>query len=355
MKANILLSRGIICIAVSICFYCDILLAETIYVSSDQGNDTNPGTKDKPIQTIARAATIVNESNEPGPTTIKVAPGLYNLDQTVIFKNKRDYSENNRLILEAAILPDDPNWLPHLMPVIAVQQISKTSGGGMSGTETYSLKVKLNHVTIRGLKFLGNEVPNNFHNCIERVGSKLDDLLVTQCMFQGDKDGADIYAATLATGNRFVVDHCVFKDCGACVVFWDGLEGIVGQGCAMRYCIVDSAYMSGAWTCQTAEDFKFHNNVITNCEYFWMRKDGDRQQYKINNCVIIGNKYFSGYGSAAGPSGQTGEEVSFEENGIIKNGKVLFEDNKKSRNYMHIVEDSTGSEFGAGLFIQGKD
>jgi hypothetical protein len=354
MKANILLRHGIICIAVSICFCCDILLAEIIYVCSDQGNDKNPGTKDKPLQTIARAATIVNDTNEPGPTTIKVAPGHYILEQTVIFNNKRDYTEKDRLTLEATILPDDPNWLPHLMPVITAQQIPKASGS-MFGTETYSIKVKLNHVTIRGLKFLGNEAPNNFHNCIERVGTNLDDLLVTQCLFQGDKDGADIYAATLATGNRFIVDHCVFKDCGACVVFWDGLEGIAGQGCAMRYCIIDSAYMSGVWTCRTAEDFKFHNNVITNCEYLWMRKDGDLQQYKINNCVIVGNKYFSGYGTAAGPSGQTGEEVSFEENRIIKNGKVLFEDNKKSRNYMHIMEDSTGSELGAGLFMQRKD
>ena len=354
MKANILVSLGIIYIVVSLCFYSGFLQAETIYVSSDQGNDTNSGTKDKPIQTIGRAADIVNDSNEPGPTTIKVAPGRYILDQTVIFKNKREYTETNRLTLEAAILPDNPNWLPYLMPVIVAQQIP-TASGSMSGTETYSIKVKINHVTIRGLKFLGNEAPNNFHNCIEHVGSKLDDLLVTQCLSQGDKDEADIYAAALATGNRFVVDHCVFKDCGACAVFWDGLEGIAGQGCAMRYCIVDSAYMSGVWTCQTAEDFEFHNNVITNCEYFWIRKNGDQQKYKINNCFIVGNKYFSGYGTADGPSGRTGEEVSFEENGIIKNGKVLFEDNKKSRNYLHILKGSAGSELGAGLFKQRKD
>lgn len=345
--------RAVICIAILVSFFCGLLHAETIYVSIDQGIDTNPGTKDKPIQSIARAAAIVNDSNEPGPTTIKMAPGRYLPDQIVIFENKRDYTEKNRLILEAAILPDDPNWLPHLMPVIDAQQIPKASGS-MSGTETYSIKVKLNHVTFRGLKFLGNQAPNNFHNCIERVGSKLDDLVVTQCLFQGDKNGADIYSATLATGNRFVVDHCVFKGCGACVVFWDGPEGISGRGCAMRYCIIDNAYMSGVWTCQTAEDFEFHHNVITNSEYLWMRKKSDRQQYKINNCVIVGNKYFSGYGTAAGPSKQTGEEIRFEENGIKKNGVVLFNRDKKSRNYMHIVEGSTGSELGAGLFIKRK-
>lgn len=352
MKTLKIPNRELIFFTFFLCLCCSFTYAETIYVDSEKGNDKNPGTQDMPVRTIAQAAWIVNDGNEPGPTTIKVAPGRYIPDQTVIFKNKRDYTKKNRLTIEAAILPDDPNWLPYLIPVIAAQQIPQRSSGSTSITETYCLKIKLDHVTIRGLKFLGNASPRNWHNCIERVGSNLDDLVVTQCLFQGDKDGADIYCAVLATGDRFVVDHCVFRDCGACVVFWDGLDGISGQGNAMRHCIVDNAYQSGVWTCQTAEDFKFHHNVITNSEYLWMRKNGDRQRYKIDNCVIVENKYFSGYGTAAGPSGQTGKEVSFEENGVKKNGIVIFNSNKKSRNYMHTVEGSFGSELGAGLFIK---
>jgi hypothetical protein len=326
-------------------------MGETLYVDSRTGDDTHPGTVDKPLQSLARAATLVNAHMGPGPTTIKVAPGLYDLDQTVIFQNKRDYTENNRLSLEAAILPDDPNWLPHLMPVITAQQIPKASGS-MSGTETYSIKVKLNHVTIRGLKFLGNEAPNNFHNCIERVGSKLDDLLVAQCLFQGDKDGADIYAAALATGDRFVVDHCVFRDCGGCVVFWGGPEGIAGHGCAMRYCIVDNAYFSGAWTCQTAEDLEFHHNIVCNSEYLWLRKPGDTQTYRLSQCVLVNNKYESGNGVTSGPIGETGDEVVFEENGLIKNGTVVFETDEQSRRYLHPKINSVGNLLGAGLFTE---
>jgi hypothetical protein len=351
VKARGISSRKVICAAVLLSFCCGFLHAETIYVDSDSGNDSNNGTQDAPIRTIARAEQIVNDSNEPGPTTIKIAPGVYVIDETVTFENQRPYTQNARLTIEATILPDDQNWKPVLMPVMAAQVPPKVSDS-MSGTETFSIKVKLNHVTIRGLKFLGNEASNNFHNCIERIGSNLDDLLVTQCFFQGDKDGADIYAATLATGNRFVVEHCVFKDCGACVVFWDGPEGIAGRNCAMRYCIVDGAYMSGPWTCQTTEDFEFYHNIVANSEYFWIRKRGDHQKYKVNKCVIVGNRYFSGYGTAAGPTGQTGEEITFEENGVIKKGVVHFEANKKSRLYMHPVPGTLGSDLGAGVFTK---
>ncbi|MCK4887769.1 MAG: hypothetical protein KAS96_10295, partial [Planctomycetes bacterium] len=99
--------------------------------------------------------------------------------------------------------------------------------------------MKISYVTIRGLKFLGNPSSNNWHACVERIGKDLDDLLITQCMFVGNPDTLDIYCAALATGDRFVVDHCVFYNCHASTVYWDGLEGVGGKGCAMRYCIVD--------------------------------------------------------------------------------------------------------------------
>ena len=236
------------------------------------------------------------------------------------------------------------------MPIILSSEDPRKPENLNAHTETFSIKVQINHVTIQGLKFLGNPLSNNWHACIERVGKNMDDLVITQCMFVGDNDGMNIYCPVLATGDRFVVDHCIFKNCHASAVFWDGPGGISGKNCAMRYCIVDSAYISGVWTCQTAEDFEFHHNVITNGEYFWMRKRGDRQKYRIDNCVIIGNKYFSGYGTAAGPTGQTGQDVSFEENGIIKKGVVHFEIDKKSRGYIHVPKGSIGNELGAGLF-----
>ena len=324
--------------------------AEILYVDSLNGRDTNPGTQDKPLKCIQKAAELVNSSSDPGPTTIEISTGVYCLEECITFFNKRLYTQENRLTIKASILPDDPNWTPALMPIILSSEDPRKPENLNAHTETFSIKVQINHVTIQGLKFLGNPLSNNWHACIERVGKNMDDLVITQCMFVGDNDGMNIYCPALATGDRFVVDHCIFKNCHASAVFWDGPGGISGKNCAMRYCIVDGAYISGVWTCQTAEDFEFHHNVITNGEYFWMRKRGDRQKYRIDNCVIIGNKYFSGYGTAAGPTGQTGQDVSFEENGIIKKGVVHFEIDKKSRGYMHVPKGSIGNELGAGLF-----
>jgi hypothetical protein len=188
------------------------------------------------------------------------------------------------------------------------------------------------------------------HCCIERIGEKLNDLVVRQCVFAGNKDGLNIYCATLATGDKFIVDHCIFKDCGACVVFWDGREEIGGHDCTMRYCIVEGAYTSGAWTCQTDIDFNFHHNIITNSEYFWMRKRGDHQKYKIDKCVIVGNKHWSGYGVASGPISQTGPEVSYNEKNITKEGQVVLVKDKNKRDYLHVMPGTFGSDLGAGLF-----
>ena len=325
------------------------VFAETLYVDSSSGDDANPGTMEKPLRTIGKAATIVNSKTKPEPTTIKIGPGIYNLTNSVIFENSSEYTEKDRLIIKASILPDDPQWKPSLMPIIL-----STENPGISEklTETYGFKVKRSYVTIRGLKFLGNPLLNNWHACVERTGKDLDDLLITQCMFIGDKDSFNIYCAAIATGNRFVVDHCIFRNCHASPVYWDGLEGIGGKGCAMRYCIVDGGLISGVWTCQTAEDFEFHHNIVINSEYFWMRKSGDQQKYRLHDCIVTGNKYYSGYGNAGGPTGQTGPEVTYQEENVLKTGEVMLVKDKRARHYLHPLPGTLGYDLGAGLFTK---
>ncbi len=330
--------------------------AETIYVDARSGNDDNPGTKDNPVRTVGRAAEIVNGSTGKGPTTIKIAPGIYNLTESVEFGGTRQYTEKERLVIEAVILPDDPQWKPALMPIILSIGDPRKQGKLEGLTETYGIKIGISHVTIRGLKFLGNPLPQNWHCCISRIGDDLDDLFVTQCMFIGDRNVMDIYCAALATGDGFVVDHCIFFNCHACTVFWDGPQIVVGNGCAMRYCIVDGADISGVWTCQTSEDFEFHHNVVTRSEYFWMRKRIDNpRKYRLHDCIVTGNKNYSGYGVASGPTGLTGEEVAYEENNIVKQGMVVLEKDKRARNYLHPVPNSLGCNLGAGLFSKKKE
>ncbi len=235
------------------------------------------------------------------------------------------------------------------MPVIL-----STENPGISEklTETYSFQIKRSYMTIRGLKFLCNPLLNNWHCCISRTGENLDDLVVTQCVFAGDAESLNVYVGALATGNRFVVDHCIFSGCHASTVFWDGTQGIGGKGCAMRYCIVEGSYISGVWTCQTAEDFEFHHNIVTCGEYFWMRKPDDRISYRLHDCIVTNNKYYSGYGIESGATGQTGAEVIFKEKNIIKTGQVVLEKDKNKTGYMHVVPGTFGSDINVGLFVK---
>jgi len=317
--------------------------AEVVHVDGRAGRDDQPGTNAKPLKTIAEAARRINASTDPGSTTVVLAPGRYDLDWHITFGGDRTFTEPNRLTIRAAILPDDPAWRPELMPTVLSSERPETTGGI---TETYCLKVKTNHVTVQGLKFLGNATTNNMHCCIERVGADLDDLLVTQCLFMGDPDGLNIYCAALATGDHFVVDHCVFSKCHACTVYWDGLDGQSGKRCAMRYCVVKDALQAAVWTCQTDEDFEFHHNVIGDNKYVWMRKPDDRQGYRPRECAIVGNEHFSGYGRASGPIGRTGPEVAFDQVNITAAGCLVF----ASDDCTHLMEDSVGYDLGAGLF-----
>jgi hypothetical protein len=217
-------------------------------------------------------------------------------------------------------------------------------------TWTFDMKIKISHVTIRGLKFLGNPLPNNWHCPLECLGNDLKDVLVMQCLFAGDSDTLRIYCAVITDGSQFVVDHCIFHDCHACAVFWDGERGVVSKQNAMRYCIVDGARIAGVWTCDTDEDFEFHNNIVTRSEYFWMRKRGAPKQYRVADCVITDNTNYSGYGIESGPIGKTGPEIVFAEKSVVKEGNVVLEKKNTSRNYLHAVPGALGSELGAGLF-----
>jgi hypothetical protein len=333
------------------------VLGETIWVDAMNGDDSSPGTKDKPLRTFEKIATIVNDSNELGPTTIKVNPGVYDISETVLFKNNRSYTSENRLTIEAVILPDDPNWHPRMMPVI-LATIKPIKINEDEGYYTISFNVEVNHVTIRGLKFLGNPAYRTRSFAIFREGGTLEDLVVTQCVFVGDRNTTPYNVCIVAKGNGTILDHNIFYDCETSVVFWSA-EGGVSKGNAMRYCIVNGASVAAVWTDQTAEDFDFHHNIIARCGYFWMRTPNHHQKYRIRDCIITDCKTYSGYGTASELFGPTGSEVTFDEVNVTKQGTVTLKQceipkNKRSadlpRDYLHIVPGTAGSDLGAGLF-----
>ncbi len=329
---------------------CASAAAETIHVDGGRGQDSNSGTAESPLRTLGKAAEKANAKSGPGSMTIRLQPGLYALPEAVILENRRGFSKEERLTIEAAMLPDDAKWLPSRMPVLLSTHDPREPSEPEKATQTYGLKVRMSHVTVRGLKFLGSPMPNNWHCALECVSEGLQDVLVTQCVFAGAPDTLDIYCAVVTDGSEFVVDHCVFLGCHACVVFWDGGRGAVGTGNAMRHCIVDGARISGVWTCGTAEDLAFHNNIVTRSAYFWMRARGAPRSYRVRDCAVTDNRQFSGYGVESGPTGPTGPEIAFVMEGVMRDGTLVVEKDPRSRRYLHVPPGAFGSELRAGLF-----
>jgi len=332
------------------------VIAEVLFVDSINGNDTNPGTRVKPLSTLGKAAVLVNGSSEKGSTTIKIAPGVYNLTKAVVFENTRSYTKQQRLTIEAAVLPDDQQWKPALMPVILSAEIPQQWEKTKAQIEAFGLKIEINHVTIRGLKFLGSPVSHIWYYPVFREGKNLEDLVITQCLFTMDSYALSSNVAIIANGHGLVVDHCIFYNCRNPVVFWNAKGGI-SKNNAMRYCIVDGAYTSGVWVCQTAEDFEFHNNIITRSKYTWMRNSSNQRKYRLHDCIITDNEFYSGECGSDWELKVTGPEIAYNEKEVIKTGKVVLEmgngiDLPVPRNFLHPVPGTLGSGLGAGLFTK---
>jgi len=340
---ELLLAVALACIALA-------ANAETLYVDAHRGRDANPGSAERPLLTLSRVAELVNAKNTREATTVKLRPGVFALSAPVVFENQRAYSQEPRLTLEALVLPDDPEWQPGVMPTILSIEDPRSSTPLGQPTQTYGLKIKMSHVTVRGLKFLGNPLFNNWYCPLECLQTNLTDVLVTQCLFAGNPDTLDIYCGVITDGHEFVVDHCIFSGCHACAVFWDGDRGVVGRRNAMRYCIVEGAKISGVWTCGTHEDFAFHHNIVTGSDYFWLRKRGAPQTYQMRDCVVSGNRHYSGYGLATGATGPTGPEIRFAEERVEKDKAVTLQRSRRSKHYLHVLPDTPGSKLGAGLF-----
>lgn len=328
--------------------------AEQIYVNPQAGNDTNSGFKAQPLKTLAEAARRVNQNKKQEETTIILSEGIYLLTQTVLFNNDK-YSHNNRLIIRAEVMPDDTDWTPSKMPVV-ITAVPLESGVG--GQEAKGIQPEVSHVTIEGLRFTGSPDytyldENNLRRSypIWRDGKKLDDLLVTQCLFAGNVDVLPLHVGVIANGYGLVIDHCVFFNCKIPVVFWKN-DGKAGSRSAMRYSLVYGGYFCGVWTTQgtNGEEFEFHHNIIANTSTIWIREKGSTRRYKASDCIFTNYNKLAGYGS--GPlSGSDATSIDFLEMKNIQNtGTVIIEKDQRKRNYLQLAEGSIGSGLKAGLF-----
>jgi hypothetical protein len=333
--------------------------AQVVYVDSNTGDDNNPGNKEAPVFSIKKAAEII-KSGDNNIYTMKINPGIYVLDGHVPVSTGKEMTDK-RIVIEASILPDDTSWTPEKMPVIA----NNSKKGKIPGNDNFvvSFLIDESHVTIRGIKFHGYFYPHTRYFPIARFNKTKTDLLVEQCMFVGDANISQIQAGLIAHGNEIKVDHCVFYKVRNTVVFFlDSGDGIkTGNG-------ITNSIIFGAsqavWTVSPDKDFKFENNIVSDCRYVWAKNDFNKTKYSVNNCIIVNNQHYMGIADKVRLSPK---EFEIDENNVTVMGEVSLRltgiddepyldevDRPLPIDYMHPVSGTPGHDMMAGLFKNRK-
>ncbi len=221
-----------------------------------------------------------------------------------------------------------------------------------------------NNVTVRGLKFHGYYYPHTRYFPVARVNKSKTDLLVEQCLFVADANISQIQAGVIGHGNKIKVDHCVFYKVRNTVVFFQDAGDGIKSGNGITNSIIYGA-SQGVWTSYPDKDFKFENNIISNCRYVWAKSYfNTSKSYSIDNCVLVNNQYFTGIADSVRLSPG---KFEIKENNVTKTGDVSLRltgnsdpafldevDRPLPIDYMHITPGSPGYDLGSGLFKNKK-
>jgi hypothetical protein len=354
----------------------------TIHVGP-RGLDTNVGTKDSPLLTLAEAARRVSAMEGAAPITVIVGEGVYAMAAEAHFTpTRRQFTKTARLTIRAEVLPDDPAWnfgrMPTLIHTIALEP--QWNGRPISNGKTANgIVVGASHMTIQGLKILGAPVVEtpvrgevNRIYPIGRFDGALDDLEITQCFFGGDEVTAPNHLPIIANGTGMVIDHCIFYRTKLSVVWWH----VGSTGHAMRNCLLYGCYQGGPWTAVTAGDFDFRNNVVAECKNVWIqgelgavdadaaagvpgangrafRKDSPPTdgRYRVVDSLFANNGRLavSGTGSNLDFKDIDAGFLTFVNTKVTEEPVMLVRD-EWSRRYLHPLPGSEAAAIGAGLF-----
>lgn len=355
---------------------------ETLYLSP-YGADANPGTRERPLLTLAAAAARVNESRGKGAMTVVLAEGVYAVGEQATFQPRhRTFSKGERLTIRAEVLPDDPEWHSGRMPTLIHTLPLKDHWNGRklppgTGGTSYGVQIETSHVTIRGLKVLGAPVvetprPRVLNRIypIGRFARTLDDLEISQCLLAGDKVTNPNHLPIIANGTGVNIHHCVFYNTKLTAVYWTG--GSTGH--AMRNCLLYGAYAGGVWTSEIGSDFDFRNNVIANSNYAWIYQSAavaaadpdaaagqrgaspapqrERVRYKAVDSLFANNRALAATGTGAN-LGFKDIDPSFIElvNTQVSRDPLVLEMDESKRGYLHPLPGSDAARIGAGLFM----
>ena len=353
-----------------------------LYLNPSTGSDTSAGGKESPLRSLAEAARRVNESTGAGPLTVVLAEGVYSVGETTHLKpSRRTFGRTDRLTIRAEVLPDDPSWhigrmptLIHTMPVPSTWNGRPDPLGGAAN----GLLVDTSHVTVQGLKILGQPVVETPQPglkkrlyAIARFNRALEDLEIAQCLFASDELIASLHVGVIAHGNNVVVRNSVFRGYTKdAVVYWT--PGSAGH--AMRHCLFDGMYGSAVWTAGIAGDFDYRNNVVTGSNYVWIYQSGasaqadagggraqlaggteERTPYKVIDSYFGGNTKLAGNGTGARVEFADVDPSFLRMSGTtIVARPVELERDSTKRNYLHPIAGSPAAAIGAGLFTTSK-
>jgi hypothetical protein len=332
----------------------------SIYLNPKIGKDINDGTKENPLKTLNEAANRVNQSVNEEAITVYLSPGVYGLNETVtISSTKKKFTSKNRLVIRAEILPDDSNWQPSDMPIIlSTMPFSeeKNAKGEITGGQNFGILIQDSHVTIQGLRILGEPVHENPSNGIlvrnypvVWEGKDLEDLHITQCLFMGNKLAIPNHLPILSNGKSLELDHCVFYGVKDGVVMWNSPASLS----SIHHNLFIDNYGGIVWTWSATPDLKFYNNVISNANVLWVLNKDEKDSFTIENSVILGYQSFVNKGG--GPLGfgdkANTEKLILKNNVILKKeGKLEIIEDQTNKLYLHVKPGTLGANLGAGLF-----
>jgi hypothetical protein len=227
-----------------------------------------------------------------------------------------------------------------------------------------SFLIDESHVTIRGIKFHGYFYPQTRYFPVARINKTKTDLLVEQCLFVGETNSSQIQAGVIAHGNEVKVDHCVFYKVRNTVVFFQDSGDGIKTGNGITNSIIFGANQA-VWTAWPDKDFRFENNIVSNCRYVWAKNYfNTTKNYSIDNCIIVNNQYYKGIADTVRLSPG---EFEINENNVTKKGEISLRltgvddkpfldevDKPLPIDYMHITPNTIGYDIGAGLFKHRK-
>ncbi len=332
----------------------------SIYVNTTLGNDSNNGDKGSPFKSLSEAAKKVNTLNGAGSINVILSEGLYSLNETADFNPKNwKFSENSRLIITAELLPNDSQWEPAKMPIIVSAmhfKVEKNNKNEITGGSNYGILIQSSHATIQGLRILGepvHEIPKEgvlIRNYpIVWEGKDLSDLVVTQCLFLGNKFALPNHLGILANGTALNVNHCVFYGVKDAVVMWNKKS----ENSQLHHNLFLNMYGAAVWTWSTSKDFKFYNNVASNLNVFWVLDKEEKVTFTVKNSLLVGYNSFVNKGGGPQDFGTVSKanKIKFGNDfKMIKSGKLNIIEDQTNKKFLHIKDGTLGSEFGAGLF-----